>query len=182
MPTDHLAPANTIEAAIVKVLTGTPLTDAASAAGMKAAALAEAIEVYRHAGQRALDHHTNPGWWQLYIRFTDWDLAEQAVADYLAPLLMQAEANGVVGSWWFIRKHPCWRLRLRPGTNGQTMTADLSVELDKLTRRGHIGDWWPGIYEAETAAFGGNSGMDIAHELFCADSRAIVTMLRSKET
>lgn len=62
------------------------------------------------------------------------------------------------------------------------MTADLSTELDQLTAAGQISGWWPGIYEAETAAFGGSPGMEIAHDLFCADSRAIVTMLRSDET
>ncbi|MGH3908148.1 MAG: thiopeptide-type bacteriocin biosynthesis protein [Pseudonocardiaceae bacterium] len=182
MPADHLTPADTLETALAKVLTGTPLTDAASAVGMEAAALADAIEVYRQAGRRALDHHTNPGWWQVYIRFTDWDLAEPAVADHLAPLLQRAEADGMIAAWWFIRKHPCWRLRLQPGPAGRAMTANLAAALDQLTTEGQIGGWWPGIYEAETAAFGGNPGIDIAHDLFCADSRAIITMLRSEET
>ncbi|WP_291410167.1 thiopeptide-type bacteriocin biosynthesis protein [Actinophytocola sp.] len=171
-----------IETAIAKVLTGTPLADAASKVGMQAAALADAIEVYRQAGQRALERHTDPGWWQVYIRFTDWDLVELAVADHLAPLLLQAEADGLITAWWFMRKHPCWRLRLRPGPAGHAMTADLSAALDQLTAGGQIAGWWPGIYEPETAAFGGNPGMDIAHDLLCADSRAIVTMLRSDET
>lgn len=182
MPADHLTPADTLETAISKVLTGTPLTDAASVVGMDAAALADAIAVYRQAGRRALDHHTNPGWWQVYIRFTDWDLAEPAVANHLAPLLQRAETGGVIAAWWFIRKHPCWRLRLQPGPAGRAMTANLIAELDKLATGGQIGGWWPGIYEAETAAFGGNPGMDIAHDLFCADSRAFVNMLRSDET
>lgn len=179
MPADHLAPVETIEAAVAKVLTGTPLADVASAVGMEATALDDAIDVYRQAGRRALDHHTDSGWWQVYIRFTDWDQAERAVADHLAPLLLRAEAEGVIAAWWFIRKHPCWRLRLRPGPAGHAMVADLSAELDQLTTGGQLGGWWPGIYEAETAAFGGGPGMDIAHDLFRADSRAIVTMLGS---
>lgn len=172
----------TIETAIAKVITGTPLTDAAPAAGMQAPALADAVAVYRQAGRRALDNHTDPGWWQVYIQFPDWDHAEQTVAEHLAPLLLRAEAEGVVAAWWFMRKHPCWRLRLRPGPAGRAMTADLSTELDQLTAAGRFSGWWPGIYEAETAAFGGSSGMDITHDLFCPDSRAIVTMLRSDET
>jgi thiopeptide-type bacteriocin biosynthesis protein len=182
MPADCLARADSIEAAIVKVLTGTSLTGVASAAGVEPAALADAIEVYRQAGRRALEHHINSGWWQVYIRFTDWDLAEQAVAEHLAPLLQRAEADGMIAAWWFIRKHPCWRLRLQPGPAGRAMTTNLSPALDQLATEGQIGGWWPGIYEAETAAFGGNPGMDIAHNLFCADSRAIVNMLRSDET
>ncbi|MFN2494325.1 MAG: thiopeptide-type bacteriocin biosynthesis protein [Pseudonocardiaceae bacterium] len=182
MPADHLAPADTLETTIAKVLTGTPLTDAASAVGMEAAALADAIEVYRQAGRRALDYHTNPGWWQVYIRFTDWDLAEPTVTNHLAPLLQRAETDGVIAAWWFIRKHPCWRLRLQLGPAGRAMTADLSAALGQLTTGGQIGGWWSSVYEAETAAFGGNPGIDIAHDLFCADSRAIITMLRDDQT
>jgi thiopeptide-type bacteriocin biosynthesis protein len=179
MPTDHLTTAE-IETAIAKVIAGTPVTDAASAVGMQAPALADAVEVYRQAGRQALDR-TAPGWWQVYIHFTDWEHAEQTVADHLAPLLLQAEAEGVIAAWWFMRKHPCWRLRLRPGPAGHSMTTDLAAALDQLATKGQIDGWWPGIYEAETAAFGGKPGMDIAHDLFCGDSRAIVTMLGSGE-
>jgi thiopeptide-type bacteriocin biosynthesis protein len=179
MPIDHLAIAE-IETAIAKVIAGTPVTDAASAVGMQPAALTDAIEVYRQAGLRALDRATQ-GWWQVYIHFADWEQAERAVADHVAPLLLQAEVEGVVAAWWFMRKHPCWRLRLRPGPAGHTMTTDLAAALDQLAAKGRIDGCWPGIYEAETAAFGGKPGTDIAHDLFCGDSRAIVTMLSSGE-
>ncbi|MGH3763106.1 thiopeptide-type bacteriocin biosynthesis protein [Actinophytocola sp.] len=182
MPADHMTTVEIIETAAAKVITGTPLADAATAAGMQASALADAVEVYRQAGRRAVHTRANPGWWQVYVQFLDWNEAERAVAEHLAPLLQRAEADGVVAAWWFMRKHPCWRLRLRPGPAGRAMREDLSAELDQLTTGGKISGWWPGIYEAETAAFGGNPGMDIAHDLFCADSRAIVSMVRSDET
>jgi thiopeptide-type bacteriocin biosynthesis protein len=181
MPADHLTSVETIEAAAAKVMTGTPLVDAASAIGIEPAALDDAIEVYRQAGRRALDHYTDSSWWQVYIQFTDWDQAEQAAAEHLAPVLLRAEADGVIAAWWFMRKHPCWRLRLRPGPAGRAMTAEVSAELDQLAAGGHVGRWWPGIYEAETAAFGDSTGIEIAHDLFCADSRAIVTVLPGTE-
>lgn len=182
MPADHLAPTRTIETAIATVLTGAPLAEAASAAGMDTAALADAAEVYQQAGRRALDQHTNPGWRQVYIRFTDWDRAERAATEHLVPLLHRADADGVTSAWWFIRKHPCWRLRLHPGPARHTMTSPLSAALDDLSACGHIDGWWPGIYEPETAAFGGQPGIDIAHDLFCSDSRAILTLLGHNET
>jgi hypothetical protein len=92
------------ERAALKVLTGTPLRDAAIAEGMEPADLAEAVEVYRRAGLQALEQQTASGWWQLSIQFTDWSNAEQAVADHLAPLLRHAEEDGVVAAWWFMRK------------------------------------------------------------------------------
>jgi thiopeptide-type bacteriocin biosynthesis protein len=177
MPSDRLAPADNVEIAIARVVTGTALTAAATEVGMSATELAEAVDAYRQAGRRALDHQTDPGWWQVYVRFVDWDRSEQVAADHLAPLLEQAETDGAVSAWWFIRKHPCWRLRLLPGPAGRTMIADIAAALDQLTAAGTIDAWWPGIYEAETAAFGGNPGIDIAHDLFSADSRAILTVL-----
>ncbi|MGH3686594.1 MAG: thiopeptide-type bacteriocin biosynthesis protein [Pseudonocardiaceae bacterium] len=166
------------ERAALKVLTGMPLRDAAIAAGMEPADLAEAVEVYRRAGRQALEQQTASGWWQLSIQFTDWSNAEQVAADHLAPLLRHAEDEGAVAAWWFMRKHPCWRLRLQPGPAGRTMKAGLGVAFDELAADGRIESWAPGIYEAETAAFGGDAGMDLAHELFCADSRAVVDLLR----
>ena len=45
--------------------------------------------------------------------------------------------------------------------------------LDRLVAEGHLHRWWPGIYEPETAAFGGLAQHDTAHTLFIADSREI---------
>ncbi|MGH3928874.1 MAG: thiopeptide-type bacteriocin biosynthesis protein [Pseudonocardiaceae bacterium] len=167
------------ERAVLTVLTGTPLMEAAIAKGMEPADLAEAVEVYRRAGLQALEQQTASGWWQLYIQFTDWSNAEQAAADHLAPLLRHAEEDGLVAAWWFMRKHPCWRLRLQPGPAGRTMKAGLGAAFDELAADGRIGGWSPGVYEAETAAFGGDAGMDLAHGLFCEDSRAVLDLLRS---
>lgn len=57
----------------------------------------------------------------------------------------------------------------------------LGAAFDELAADGRIARWWPGSYEAETAAFGGNSGLDLAHELFCKDSRAILDLIRDGE-
>lgn len=169
--------AQNTERAVLKALTGTPLIDAALAQEMEPTDLADAVEVYRQAGLQALEQQTTSGWWQLYIQFTDWSVAEQTAADHLAPLLQRAEEDRVITLWWFMRKHPCWRLRLQPGPAGRTMKTDLGAAFDELAARGRIRGWWPGIYEPETAAFGGDTGMDLAHELFCADSRAVLQLI-----
>ncbi|WP_435581589.1 thiopeptide-type bacteriocin biosynthesis protein [Amycolatopsis thermoflava] len=182
MPTDHLTPRPGLEHAIATVLAGAPLGQAASIAGMDALALADAVELYRNAGQRALHQHTEPGWWQVYLRFTDWDHAEHTAAEYLAPPLTLAVDNGMSSGWWFIRKHPCWRLRLRVTPDHRNaLVQTLSAALDDLTASGHLHSWWTGIYEPETAAFGDQAGIDIAHALFCADSNAILTVAQRRD-
>jgi thiopeptide-type bacteriocin biosynthesis protein len=117
-----------------------------------------------------------PRWRQLYVEFTEWAASEQAAARHLAPLLHQAQASGLTTGFWFVRKHPCWQLRLGlpPGSDGHALEAAIRPVLDALVESGAIGRWWPGVYEAEEAAFGGPSGMTIAHDLFAADSEAVL--------
>jgi thiopeptide-type bacteriocin biosynthesis domain len=109
------------------------------------------------------------------IEFPDWNTAERTVADYLLPLLATAERDGEVTCWWYLRKPPSWRLRLHtPGPPASTLLGDT---LDTLVARRLITGWRPGRYEPETVAFGGDDAMTIAHRLFHADSRAILTHL-----
>lgn len=119
-----------------------------------------------------------PGWWQLYIEFPDWAASEQTATRHLAPLLDEIGASGLITGWWFIRKNPCWRLRLRPGPDAPVMQAAIRAALDGLTASGALRRWRPGVYEAEEAAFGGPEGMAAAHDLFMADSGAVMHLLR----
>jgi thiopeptide-type bacteriocin biosynthesis protein len=56
--------------------------------------------------------------------------------------------------------------------------AAVNRELNDLTTSGVLARWWPTIYEPEEASFGGPTGTDIAHALFCADTRHISSYLR----
>lgn len=160
MPADRLNPtrngrhnSNTTptetEQAILDVLTGTPLDDAAARARMEPTDLDAAARIYQHAGRRALQQATDPTWWQIYLQFTDWDSAEQTAAEHLAPLLNDAGTGGPISAWWFIRKRPCWRLRIRLNPRSHATTR-VSTALDRLTAAGRIQRWWTGIYEPET--------------------------------
>lgn len=112
-----------------------------------------------------------PCWYQVHIQFTHWDTAEQIAATGLAPRLWRLEDAQMIAAWWFIRKAPCWRLRVLPGPAGSaaSMKASVGTVLDGLLKAGLIQRWWPTSYEPESAAFGGPAAMDVAHTLFYAD-------------
>lgn len=123
-------------------------------------------------------------WQQVTITFDTWDAAERTVAAYLGPALVDAEATGLVGAWFYIRKAPYWRLRFRPTTedNIGPATSLIHDQLDTLRHADRIAAWATTIYEPETQAFGGSAAMDTAHQLFHADSRHVLAWLRDQAT
>jgi thiopeptide-type bacteriocin biosynthesis protein len=167
MPADHLTllPPGTLTDAVLRVLTGADLNTAAAALGVDRDDLADAVDTYAAGGQAALERRAGDDWYQVRIQFPDWDHAETTAATHLAPALDQLRDAGAISGWWFVRKHPCWRLRFHHAD-----TTAVSRALDALTTAGTLTRWWPTVYEPETAAFGGPAGVGVAHDLFCADS------------
>ncbi|MEU6405665.1 thiopeptide-type bacteriocin biosynthesis protein [Streptomyces sp. NPDC046985] len=160
-----------IQRAVLAVLAGLPIVDAARQYRMDVMTLSDAVAVYDRAGRDALARHTATGdWRQMYLHFTDWTNADATFIAYVLPLLREAEADGALDGWWYTRKRPCWRLRLRPRPRIGAML-DIGDGLDRLVADGRLQRWWPGVYEPETAAFGGVTSMTTAHSLFIADSR-----------
>lgn len=178
MPADHLTAASParIAAAVLAVLSGSDLEDTAAGIGMSAVELADAAQMFQAAGLAALEQRTNSEWYQLAIEFADGSMSESVGAACLGPRLDLLQAQGVVKGWWFMRKPPGWRLRLRT-----TDRAAVDRTLRELAEARSIARWWSAIYEPETFAFGGPNGIDIVHELFCADSRGVLDYAR-KET
>lgn len=183
MSTDRLtavAPSRLADA-VLAVFSGTPVDVAAATINTHPGDLADAIEVYQAAGREALQARASDrAWYHVNVRFPDWNTVEQTAAGPLLEHLDRLREREVIDAWWFIRKHPGWRLRLRPrsGVVTEKMRAAVNTVLNELAISAVIERWWPAIYEPETAAFGGPLGMEIAHDLFCADSRRILTYLR----
>lgn len=164
---------------VLAVLAGVPLALAAARSHMQPADLADAVEVYRAAGYAALQMQAaDRDWYQIRVQFTGWDAAEDIAADSLGPHLTWLHDQGLVAAWWFIRKAPCWRLRLQPDAAAvDSIKAALGPILDNLVATGLLQRWWETIYEPESAAFGGHTGMNVAHKLFHADSHNILSYL-----
>lgn len=181
-PGARITPRETADS-VVAVLAGVPLDEAAAHIGMEPADLADAVEVYQAAGRAALDAPAAHDWYQVSVQFPDWDTAEHTAATHLGPHLRRVEDAGAVAAWWFIRKAPCWRLRLRPTPTPTHMDVKTAVRhvLDSLTTAGLIERWWETIYEPETIAFGGPDAIGAAHDLFHADSQHILDYLRRTE-
>lgn len=175
MPADHLtdAPPYQIADGVLAVLAGAAIGTSAAENGLDPADLQEALRVYQAAGLAALERRAETGWYQLHVQFSDWDIAETAGAMRLGPHLDRLQTEGAVAGWWFLRKHPCWRLRLRGADS-----AAVDQVLDELTASGVLARWWPTVYEPEIVAFGGPAGVNAVHDLFCADSRGVLEYAR----
>ncbi|MFI6288270.1 thiopeptide-type bacteriocin biosynthesis protein [Streptomyces sp. NPDC051018] len=162
--------------AVLDVLAGTPVSEAARKADMDPADLTDAVELFRCAGTEALQSSSaDSEWWQVNLHFANWRMAEFSFLAAIMPLLRTAEAAGDIDGWWYTRKHPCWRLRIRLTSTDSAARTTLAAGFDRLTAPGgsFLKRWWTGIYEPETTAFGGPAGMTAAHRLFVADSREI---------
>lgn len=177
MPTDHLTTvgASQLAAAVRAVLSGAELHTIAENNNLDLTVLDDSVHTYHAAGLAALEQRAERDWYDLRIQFADWATAEAVGATLLGPSLDQLQQRGELEGWWFLRKYPCWRLRLHgPDTEA------VNHALDELTAAGEITRWWPTIYEPETAAFGGVAGMDTIHSLFCADSAGALNYLRGE--
>ncbi|WP_020498826.1 thiopeptide-type bacteriocin biosynthesis protein [Sciscionella marina] len=177
MPADNLNPNHTVcpealHAAVHHALTGAALPLVAAEHGLNHDELHDAVEVFLRAGASALyEYSSDPDWYSAHLEFSDWDQAERIALLTFEPLLNIWTGSGLLERWWFIRKAPAWRLRLQPGPNAGDILVPTANDLfDKLVTSHTLADWRPVRYEPEAHAFGGPTGIRLAHQLFHADS------------
>jgi thiopeptide-type bacteriocin biosynthesis protein len=175
MPADHLTASVPQQLAkrVHAVLTGADPATIAAELGIRPADLDDAVRTYHAGGLAALEQRGEHNWYDVRVEFPDWATAETPGATQLGPALDRLHQDGALTGWWFLRKHPCWRLRLH---GADTVTTN--HVLNDLTTAGHLARWWPTIYEPEMTAFGGTTGMTIVHELFQTDTRGVLDHLR----
>lgn len=175
MSADHLTAASPgkIAAAVLAVLSGSDLEDTAAGMGMSAVELADAAQMYQAGGIAALERRADSEWYQLAIEFADRSASETVGATRLKPRLDRLQTQGAIKGWWFLRKPPGWRLRLRAADREA-----VDLAFGELAEGCSITRWWSTLYEPETFAFGGPDGTEIVHDLFYADSRGVLDYAR----
>lgn len=162
-----MAHATNLEDAVLAVLTGSTISGEAERVGLSAEHLGELADRYSAAGRTVLE----PGaenWLQINLTFADYSTAENAMLDAIWPTLRDFH----IDRWWFVRKQPHWRLRLRAASNTTTrgLLDQVAAAFDPLVTRRIIETWSIAHYEPETTAFGGVHGMRAVHDIFHADS------------
>ncbi|MFI6985855.1 methyltransferase, FxLD system [Embleya sp. NPDC050154] len=99
---------------------------------------------------------TEKGWWHATVSFPVSDGVSPEAARALSCALRDRRFH-------FLHKDGGLRLRTEHS---------VACLLDGLVADRLVAGWVGGVYEPETEAFGGSDSMDVAHDLFCADSRA----------
>ena len=121
-------------------------------------------------------------WKQANITFPAWGQAERSMIAHIAPLLTTAGADGLINAWFFIRKHPVWRVRYsHPAAVGGAAQTRIGRHFDRLIMGGHIADWTSSVYEPEVHAFGGAEAMDASHRFFHRDSVGFLAHLIARQ-
>lgn len=127
----------------------------------------------------AMSKQNSECWPQLLVEWSSWSAAEHTAADHLLPALAAAEREERLDRWFFVRKHPHWRLRY---LDSISMRTELARLLNELHSSGDVTWWGRSFYEPEVLAFGGPAAMRTAHALFHHDSHYLLAYLARQNT
>jgi thiopeptide-type bacteriocin biosynthesis protein len=103
--------------------------------------------------------HREAHWLQVDVAAPQ--LTANAIADAVDRAANKDNAGRMTGRWWFVRKPPGVRIRQEtrePGSSDAVLTAFTALGPSTLS-----------VYESERYRFGGDDGMEVAHDLFTFD-------------
>jgi lantibiotic biosynthesis protein len=124
-----------------------------------------------------------PGSEWLYAKlYTGTGTADQVLSHQVGPLVRSSLASGAADAWFFIRYgDPDWHLRLRlhgePGRLHAEVLPRLQAAAAPLLEAGQLWRMQLDTYEREVERYGGDRGVELAEQVFAADSEAVLTIM-----
>jgi lantibiotic biosynthesis protein len=124
-----------------------------------------------------------PGSEWLYAKlYTGAATADQVVNQVVGPLVRSSVASGAADAWFFIRyADPDWHLRVRlhgePGRLHAEVLPGLEKAVAPLLETGQLWRVQLDTYEREVERYGGDRGIELAEQVFAADSEAVLAIM-----
>lgn len=124
-----------------------------------------------------------PGSEWLYAKlYTGTGTADQMLSHMIGPLVRSSLATGAADAWFFIRYgDPDWHLRLRfhgePGRLCAEVLPRLQAAAAPLLETGQLWRMQLDTYEREVERYGGDRGVELAEQVFAADSEAVLAIM-----
>jgi lantibiotic biosynthesis protein len=124
-----------------------------------------------------------PGSEWLYAKlYTGTGTADQVLNRMVQPLVRSCLASGAADAWFFIRyADPDWHLRLRLHGDPVRLHAEVLPSLQAaaapLLEAGQLWRLQWDTYEREVERYGGDRGVELAEQVFAADSDAVLAIL-----
>jgi thiopeptide-type bacteriocin biosynthesis protein len=145
----------------------------------------ESEDAAPHATGSSIRRRFPPGSEWLYAKlYTGTGTADQLLNHMVGPLARTSLASGAADAWFFIRyADPDWHLRLRLHGDPRRLTAEVLPDLEAaaapLLETGQLWRIQLDTYEREVERYGGDRGIELAEQLFIADSQAVLAILGS---
>jgi thiopeptide-type bacteriocin biosynthesis protein len=124
-----------------------------------------------------------PGSEWLYAKlYTGTGTADQLLNHLVGPLVRSSLASGAADAWFFIRYvDPDWHLRIRLHGQPRRLHAEVLPSLQAAAapflEAGQLWRLQLDTYEREVERYGGDEGIELAEQVFAADSQAVLTIM-----
>jgi thiopeptide-type bacteriocin biosynthesis protein len=124
-----------------------------------------------------------PGSEWLYAKlYTGTGTADQVLVQLIDPLVRSALDSGAADRWFFIRYgDPDWHLRVRLHGDPDRLRSEVLPRLQQgaaaLLDDGRLWRLQFDTYEREVERYGGDRGIDLAEQIFAADSDAVLRII-----
>jgi thiopeptide-type bacteriocin biosynthesis protein len=124
-----------------------------------------------------------PGSAWLYAKlYAGTGTADRILDHVVGPLVRSSLTSGAADTWFFVRyADPDWHLRLRLHGDPRRLHAEVLPSLEAaaapLLESGQLWRLQLDTYEREVERYGGDRGIELAEQVFAADSEAVLTMV-----